>query len=158
MKLRKWFENWDLTKLKIKAGVLEAEWEPQEKDREAAWELYVELLTRAATQPLEASAGDEKVVLVSIHSLFGITRDILRSKGRDCIEFTKIAVIVLNQLVRPFTSKWHRLSNEGAFADREKCELFRKELAVLQKDLRIYSHLLSAIAQVEDLTELSDEQ
>ena len=36
MKLRKWFENWDLTKLKIKTPVLDAEWEPQEKDREAA--------------------------------------------------------------------------------------------------------------------------
>ena len=57
MKLKKWFENWDMTKLKVKAGVFEAEWEPQEKDREAAWELYVELLTRIATQPLPADAG-----------------------------------------------------------------------------------------------------
>ena len=48
----------------------------------------------------------------SVFALFGITREILRQKGRDCIEFTKVAVVVLNQIVRPFTAKWHRRSLE----------------------------------------------
>src|SRR2546422_1131773 len=105
MKLRKWLENWDLTNLKIKAGVLEAEWKPQELDREAAWELYVEMLTRIVTQPLPEEQGHESAASDSVHALFPITREILRRKGRDCLQFTKIAVIVLNQVVRPFTSK-----------------------------------------------------
>jgi len=155
MELRKWFENWDLTKLKIKAGVLEAEWEPQEKDREAAWELYVELLTRVATQPLPSRHGDEKVALVSVYSLFEITREILRRKGRDCIEFAKIAIVVLNQIVRPFTAKWHRVELEGGFSNVATRSEFRTDLASLQKDLRNYTRLLADIAQVEDLTELS---
>jgi hypothetical protein len=155
MKLRKWFENWDLTKLQIKAGFLEMEWEPQEKDREAAWELYVEMLTRIITQPLPEKHGDEKTALDSVYALFGITREILRRKGRECAQFTKIAVIVLNQIVRPFTAKWHGLSLAGAFDNAEKQAEFRKDLSALQKDLRNYSRLLAEIAQVEDLTDIT---
>jgi hypothetical protein len=155
MKLRKWFENWDLTKLHIKAGVLEAEWEPQEKDREAAWELYVELVTSIATQPLLTEVGDEKAALQSVHALFGITREILRRKGRDCIEFTKIAVIVLNQVVRPFTAKWHSISTLPTFNDPDTKRQFREELRTIQYDLCNYTRLLADIAQVEDLTSLT---
>ena len=155
MKLKKWFENWDLAKLKLNVGFLETEWEPQEKDREAAWELYVELLTRIVTQPLPEEQGDEKSALESAHALFGITREILRRNGRGCIEFTKIAVVVLNQIVRPFTTKWHRLSLAGAFNNESSRTEFRGELEGLQKDLCNYSGLLAEIAQVEDLTSLS---
>ncbi len=154
MKLRKWLENWDLTSLKINVGILETEWQPQEKDREAAWELYVEMLTRIVTQPLPASHGDEKTALDSIHSLFPITREILRHKGRECVQFTKIAVVVLNQIVRPFTAKWHRLSLGGAFNDPRMRKESRKDLAKLQEELRKYTRALADIAQVEDLTDL----
>ena len=154
MKLGKWLKNWDLTKLKINLRFLEMEWQPQEADREAAWELYIEMLTRIVTQHLPDEHGDEKIALDSIHSLFPITREILRRKGRDCIQFSKIAIIVLNQLVRPFTTKWHRLSLEGAFSDPDNCLEFRRDLAELQKDLRDYTHSLADIAEVEDLTNL----
>lgn len=40
--------------------VLEMEWKPQDEDKSAARELYVELLTRIATQPLDEQHGDEK--------------------------------------------------------------------------------------------------
>ena len=153
MKLRKWFENWDLTKLKIKTPILDAEWEPQERDREAAWELYVELLTRIATQPLPAEHGDEKTALESVHALFGITRGILRDKGRECVQFTKIAIVVLNQIVRPFTAKWH--GQVESLGDAAKRSEFRTDLAGLQKDLCNYTRLLAEIAQVEDLTEIT---
>jgi len=152
MKMKKWFENWDLTKLQVKAGFLEMEWQPQEKDREAAWELYVEMLTRVITQPLPREHGDEKTALDSVYTLFAITREILRRKGRECIQFTKIAVVVLNQIVRPFTAKWHRLALAGAFGDTERKNQFRTELVSVQKDLRNYTRLLAEVAQVEDLT------
>lgn len=155
MKLEKWLENWDLKNLKISAGFLQAEWAPQEKDREAAWELYVEMLTRIVTQPLPAEHGDEKTALDSVHSLFSITREILRRKGRECVQFTKISIIVLNQVVRPFTAKWHKLSLAGAFAETTQRAQFRDELTQLQKVLKSYSRALADIAQVEDLTRLS---
>jgi len=156
MKLNKWLENWDMTQLKIKLPFLEAEWEVQEKDKDAAWELYVELLTRIATQPLPTERGDEQTALESIHTLFSLTRSTIKNHGRDCINFTKIAVVVLNQIVRPFTAKWHRLSVAGAFKDTEKCQEFRKELEALQVNLRQYTKMLADMAGVEDLTELEE--
>ncbi|MEI6270135.1 MAG: hypothetical protein WCP01_14745 [Methylococcaceae bacterium] len=156
MKLKKWFENWELTKLKVSIGWLETEWQPQEADRDAAWELYVEMLTRITSQPLADTDGVEKTALDSVYALFGITREILRRKGRDCIQFSKIAVIVLNQIVRPFTAKWHKFAlAETAFGDAEQRQEFRKDLEVLQVDLRKYTKALANIADVEDLTELA---
>jgi hypothetical protein len=157
MRLRKWLENWDMTKLKINAHFLEMEWAPQEKDKDAAWELYIELLTRTATQPLAREHGVEKAALDSVHQLFPTTREIIRRYGRDCIGFTRIAVVVLNQIVRPFTTKWHRFGNEGAFRDPQKCILFREELQELQEDLCKYTKMLADMAGVEDLTRLEQE-
>ena len=154
MKLQKLFENWDMQGLKLNLGVLEMEWKPQEKDREAAWELYVELLTRGATQPLSADQGVETAALESIFSLFPTTREILRSKGRECSQFTLVAVVVLNQVIRPFTEKWHRLSEAGALLNAKHCAEFRAELAALQSQLLKYCGLLAEIAQVEDLAAL----
>ncbi|RBP45084.1 hypothetical protein DES53_10380 [Roseimicrobium gellanilyticum] len=154
MKLRKFLENWDMTGLKVNTGFLEMEWAPQEKDREAAWELYVEMLTRIVTQPLPKEHGDEKSALESVHSLFPTTREILRRKGRECVQLTKIAVIVLNQIVRPFTTKWHS-ADLNAFGDATKREDFRKDLEQLQKVLKDYTRALADIAQVEDLTTMN---
>lgn len=131
MKWRKWLENWDMTSLRIKTPFLEAEWKPQDEDKSAAWELYVEMLTRIMTQPLDPEHGDERTTLESVYSLFPITRQVLKNNGRGCREFTKLAVVVLNQVVRPFTAKWHRLSLKDAFDSPEKRAEFRKELGTL---------------------------
>jgi hypothetical protein len=156
MKLKDWLNTWDLTGLKMRANSLEMEWQPQEKDREAAWELYVEMLTRIVTQPLPAEHGDEKSALDSVFALFGITREILKRNGRGSIQFSTIAVVVLNQLVRPFTAKWHKLSLSGAFNDEQARLEFRSELATLQVLLRNYTKALADIAQVDDLTAIAD--
>lgn len=154
MKWSKWLENWDMTALKIKTPFLEMEWNPAESDRDASWELYIELLTRITTQALETTDGDEKTALDSVFSIFPITRKIIKNHGRDCIEFTKLAVIVLNQIIRPFTAKWHKIKTQGGFDNKETCEVFRTELAELQKLLLTYTKMLADMAGVEDLTQL----
>ncbi len=156
MKWRQWLENWDMSSLKIKAPFLEMEWNPRDEDKNAAWDMYIELLTRITTQPLNQEHGDEKTALDSIYSLFGVTRQILKSNTRNCIEFTKIAVVVLNQVIRPFTAKWHKLSLEGTFSDQDTRNEFRTELASLQIVLRKYTKMLADMAGVEDLTALED--
>ena len=156
MKWKKWLENWDMTSLKIKAPFLDMEWKPQDEDKDAAWELYIELLTRFATQNLPTEYGDEETALTSVYNLFGLTREIIRRYGRHCFEFTKIAIVVLNQIVRPFTAKWHKLSKEGAFKDKNQRLKFREELNDLQGKLRIYSMMMADMAGVEDLTDLED--
>lgn len=150
MKWRKWLENWDMTKLRISVPYLDMEWTPQDADRSAAWSMYVELLTRITTQQLSDEDGDEESALNSIYSLFALTREIMRAEGRDCIEFSKLAIVILNQCVRPFTAKWHRLKNEGAFDDPAQCQLFRAELRELQNTLYNYTGMLGELAGVEE--------
>lgn len=146
--------NFQLEKISLNASFLQAEFEFKTADQDAAWELYIEMLTRIVTQPLPSNVGDDKTALDSVYSLFPTTREILRRRGRGTIEFSKIAIPVLNQVVRPFTAKWHRESLAGAFNDPEKQTQFRKELEILQSDLRNYNRMLAEIAEVEDLTDL----
>ena len=153
---RKWLEQWEMTSLKVSLKFLEMEWKPSDSDKDAAWELYIELLTRITTQPLPSNHGDEKTALDSVYSIFGLTRTIIKSHKRDCIEFTKIAIIVLNQIIRPFTAKWHKISTEDGFTNSDICKNFREELIRLQKQLRIYTKMLADMAGVEDLTNLED--
>ncbi|MEW8627227.1 MAG: hypothetical protein AB2551_15870 [Candidatus Thiodiazotropha sp.] len=157
MKRRDFLEKWGLSGLKINLGFLETEFEPKDPDRAAAWELYVELLTRITTQDLAPEDGDEKTALDSIHSIFPLTREILRSHGSGCGEFAKLAIPVLNQIIRPFTAKWHRAAIAGAFDDPNQCISFREELSLLQPQLRDYTRALAAMAAVEDLTSLEDQ-
>lgn len=154
MKLKDWLNKWHMDSLKINAKFLELELKFEEADKKAAWELYVELITRTTTQYLPNEHGVEITALESVHNIFDLTRKIIKENGRKCFEFTKIAIVVLNQVIRPFTAKWHKLSIEGAFDDKKKCKKFRKELAELQVDLRKYTQMLSDMADVEDLTDL----
>jgi len=106
------------------------------------------------TQPLADDSGDEESALTSIYSLFGITREILKTKGRKASNFSKVAIVVLNQIVRPFTAKWHKKMLEKAFENEPDCIEFRKELKDLQCDLVKYSKILADFAKVEDMTAL----
>ncbi len=156
MTLGEFLNKWKLD-LKIKIPIINAEFTFQDTDKNAAWELYIELLTRIAIQPLATDTGDEETALKSMYELFGITREIIKKNGYNCIQFTKIALVVLNQVIRPFTAKWHKLSIEGAFRDKAKCKEFRKELEKIQEKLRSYTGLLSDIIGIEDLTDMQIE-
>jgi hypothetical protein len=153
--MRDFLENWGLLSLKIKLGFLEGEFAPRDPDRAAAWDLYIQLLTRTATQYLSIDAGDEKAALDSLHELFPLTRTILKTHGSGSGEFAKIAIPVLNQFIRPFTAKWHHRALAGAFSSPDDCAEFREELVGLQAKLRNYTRALAAMAAVEDLTSLS---
>lgn len=112
-----WIEHWGMTGLKISLPFLAMEWAPRDPDRDAAWDLYVELITRVTTQYLAPEHGDEQSALQNIHALFELTRNTLKHRGRKAESFAKLAVVVLNQIIRPFTSKWHRFGLNGAFDD-----------------------------------------
>ena len=154
MNLPALFSQFNLTKVRLNLAGIGVEIDFNQDDQDAAWELYVEMLTRIVTQPLPADVGDEQTALDSVYSLFATTRDILHLRGRSAIQFSKVAIPVLNQVVRPFTAKWHRESLSGAFDDPARCAEFRQELTALQEDLRNYNRMLANIAGVEDLTDL----
>ena len=154
MKLQDLLSRFHLGKIKLGPKWANAEITFKSGDQDAAWELYVEMLTRIVTQLLPSEAGDEKAALDSVYSLFATTREILRHHGRTTIQVSKVAIPLLNQVVRPFTAKWHKESLAGAFDDPDRQREFREELTVLQEDLSNYNRLLAEIAGVEDLTEL----
>ena len=152
--LEEFLNRFKLDKVQLNVGVLKTDITFNQNDKDAAWELYVEMLTRIVTQPLPSESGDEVTALDSVYALFGITREILRRHGRNTIQFSKIAIPVLNQVVRPFTVKWHKERLAGAFNHENKQKEFREELEILQGELRNYNSMLADIAGVEDLTNL----
>lgn len=156
MKWRDFLGRWGLSSLELKRELLETKFSPRKRDRAAAWELYIELLTRITTQALPAEDGDEKSALESVHALFPVTREILKRQGPGSSEFAKLAIPVLNQIVRPFTVKWHRLALSGAFSNADQCREFRAELAELQARLTHFARALADLARVEDLTALAE--
>ena len=158
MNLGAWFRTFHLEKVSLNTHIIGVEMSFEDTDKDAAWELYIEMLTRTVTQPLSAEAGGEEAALNSVYSLFPTTREILRRQGRNSIRFSRIAIPVLNQVVRPFTAKRHRESLVGAFDDADKRAEFRQELAALQEELRNYNRMLAEIAGVEDLTDLESVQ
>lgn len=153
--VQSWLERWGLT-IALKPPFAEVKWQPKSADQDAAWALYVEMVTRIITQPLPDQDGDEKTALESVASLFPTTREVLKSHGRGAEQFAKIAILVLNQIVRPFTAHWHKKSLAGAFKTPEGCKEFRTALTELQGKLRSYVSALADLAGVEDLQHASD--
>jgi hypothetical protein len=121
-------------------------WNPGYQDRRAAWELYTELRTRIATQPLAYRSGDEATALDSIYRLFKLSRRMIR-RHHGCTHFAALVVLVLNDSIRPFTAKWHRKKMDGRLSSADERFIFRQELSDLQTALRKFTSLLAALAQ-----------
>ena len=133
-----------------------------ETQQKAAWELYVEMVTRIAIQPLDQNTGILREALASLYSIFGVTRDILKKAGPGVAQgphsFGPVAIEVLNKGLRPFTAKWHPLlsAHEGkrpagvGARDHEQTwehnEQFRQELSKLQAGLLMYAEALAVIS------------
>lgn len=98
-------------------GAVEGTWEPDESERNASWEMYVELVTRISVTELQPGEGLLREALSSIYSLFHTTRGILRQygpsvaqpKGGGKLSFGYLAVTILNVALRPVLAKWHPL-------------------------------------------------
>ncbi|MFH4511016.1 hypothetical protein WKI32_08520 [Vibrio alginolyticus] len=96
-------------------------------DRYAAWEMYIELDTRIATKTLQNGKTDS--ALESLASLFAINRSIAKEHGPNCRNYFALVNNVLEADLRPFTSKWHAISDDIEDA------LFRSELEAVQEKL-----------------------
>lgn len=123
-------------------------WPPSEEDRDAAGKLHGQLVSRITTQRLPYVDGEEAAALKSVYQLFGETRDIFKEHPKSAMT-DAIAWYVLNTHVRPFTAKWHRLSERGALAALDGTDIFRNELTRLQPFLIRFDELLVAIRDVQ---------
>ena len=130
--------------------------------RRVAWKLFVETLTRIATQPLGSEDGSLREALTSLYSLFSVTRDLLKnmqpSKATSFVTVEMFAVRMLNQEIRPFLSKWHTQlkkfesihpdKRESEWEENKNC---RKELEALRNRLISYTRAFGELAGVKDL-------
>ncbi len=104
-------------KIRVPGGLAEigGTWVPSDEERTAAWEMYVELVTRSSVVELKPDEGLLREVLTSLYSLFDTTRVILRSHGPavataqdgGVVSFGHLAVSILNQVIRPLLATWH---------------------------------------------------
>ena len=153
-------------------GGIEGTWSPDEREREAAWEMYVELVTRVSVVELKHDQGLVREAISSLYTLFETTRSILREKGPSVampkddgnLSFGVLAVAMLNVLIRPFLARWHPLlldhesrrpasvsvmEHERAW---DRHDEVRGELALVREALREYARILAEVAQVPPLT------
>jgi hypothetical protein len=167
-----------LTSIKVKLGLpyiggIEGDWKPDEEERNAAWEMYVELVTRISVVELGPEEGLLREALSSLYTLFGTTRTILREHGPTVAKpksgsdfsFGFLAVAILNTLLRPLLAKWHplladyetRRPADVSILEHERrwdkhAEL-RAALAQVRTTLREYADLLAEVADVPQLIE-----
>jgi hypothetical protein len=149
MKRKDWLEKWGLSDLKLKLGFLEDEFSPHDPDRSTAWDIHVELLTRITTQYPPAEDCDKMAAPDSIYALFPLTRDILRRHGSGSGEFTKLAIPVLNQIIRPFIARSHRLSLAGVSRHNLQPEFPNRNWPTFSRT-RESTHALAAMTEMED--------
>lgn len=157
-------------KLDLKFFSIGGTWEPNDVERRAAWELYVELVTRISVVPLRDGIARE--ALSSLYAVFRESREILRRYGPDVAEEKPdgeynlgfLTVALLNLALRPVLSYWHpELQVWEAGRDPAKAvkahedawprigEL-RAALDELRGVLTVYANLLAAACGVPDLT------
>jgi hypothetical protein len=149
-------------------GKIGGRWSPDTAEREAAWEMYVELVTRVTVEELGPEEGLLREALTSLYSLFPTTRGILRDhgptvakpRGQATQSFGSIAVAILNQVLRPLLAKWHPLladhehrRPEGVSqAEHERLWAhnadLRRDLGEVRQTLTAYADLLAAVAGV----------
>ena len=152
-------------------GGIEGTWKPDKSERNAAWEMYVELITRISVVELQPNEGLMREALSSLYTLFETTRRILRTYGPTVaqpksdgnISFGYLAVTILNTILRPVLAKWHpllldyetkrtrsisQLEHETKW---EKAEDLRKGLNEVRNALVEYATLLAEVAKVPPL-------
>lgn len=158
-------------------GKINGRWQPDENERQAAWEMYVELVTRISVTELDPDEGLLRDVLSSLNDLFAVTRGILRQygpvvarpKGDGSLSFGYLAVAVLNTVLRPLLSHWHPLLLD--YANRRPTDVsaavwesawehnpsLRRSLAKARRYLISYAELLADAAGVPSLAAPSSE-
>lgn len=149
-----------LTKVTVRVLGQEAEFVVNALYRRAAWKLFIETMTRIATQPLEPSAGKCREALSSLYSLFETTRSLLKeieptptTEGRTV---EGLAIEMLNTHIRPFLARWHPVlpldGTDGSIseADEQRC---REELEALRQKLLGYARAFGELAGVQQLEE-----
>jgi transcriptional regulator with XRE-family HTH domain len=142
--------------------------QPTSIEQAAAWELYVELVTRIAVAELAPGKGILREALTSLYSLFATVRGILRKYGAEVARpngegayaLACLTTTMLDEVLRPVLSEWHPrlLDHEGrrppgtSATEHERAwarnEELRQVLAETRAKLGEHARKLAGIAGV----------
>jgi len=156
---------------------LSGKWTPDEAERDAAWEMYVELVTRISVMPLAPGHGILREALDSLYQLFGVTREILRKYGPAVARapkpgeyrFGHVAVWTLNAALRPVLARWHpelqrweatRPAGRSVVEHEEVWERsaeLRADLEALRRLMLQYAEILAAVCEAPALLDATRE-
>lgn len=165
-----------LTEISVELGLpyigkIAGLWKPDVNEQNAAWELYIELITRISVVGLAPDEGLLRESLTSLYIIFTTTRDILRTygpaiarpKADGTIAFGVLALHVLNYALRPVLTTWHPLlldyehtrpAARSVFAHEQQWEraaALRQALQDTQHILLAYAAILAEVANVPPL-------
>lgn len=138
-----------LDKCKVSAFFFSFEFTGEEKHKDAAWNLFVDIGSRIATQALPDDVGDEQRALDSLYEFFLNSRETLRTDGRISRRLSLTVFFMLNKVLRPFLANWHQRSLAGELKKPEGCQAFRNDLKALQPELRACAITLADAAGVD---------
>ena len=130
--------------------------------KRVAWKMFIETLTRIATQPLAEEEGSLREALTSLYGVFTSTRELLKgmapAKPTSGVTVEMLAVRMLNDEIRPFLAKWHiqlkmfestlPKSPESNWSRNVDC---RRELELLRNRLIDYSVAFGELAGLKDV-------
>jgi hypothetical protein len=146
-------------------------WEPAECERNAAWDMYVEIVTRIPVAFVAPGEGSLHVSLSSTYKIFEATREILRKYGpavarpraEGQYSFGCLSIKVLDVILRPFLLKWYpllteyertRQTTESSYNHERKWERYQElsqELSRIREALLQYAELLARASEVPSL-------
>lgn len=156
-------------------GEIGGEWKPESAERDAAWEMYVELITRISVVELGRDEGLLREALTSLYSLFNTTRGILRRYGPavarpapgSAVSFGHLAVSILNGALRPLLAEWHPRLEDREFSrpanisrlDWERSwdrhSDLRAAIAAVRQTLAAYAGVLGEVCDAKSLLHLA---
>ena len=164
------FKNLKIT-VKLPFLDISGAWEIDEVQRKAAWEMYVELVTRVTVQDIKDDEVLLREALHSYYTIFHTTREILKKygpaiatpQGKSDTTLGHIAVGVLNKVLRPLLAKWHprlrdyeeqkppqksAIAHENDWAENA---VLRAEIRKINTQLQEYADVLSQVSNVSKL-------
>lgn len=164
-------ESVELTEVWVSWLGIKGKWVADRRQQTAAWEMYVELITRISVEPLAADEGLLREALSSLYSLFGETRRILRQHGPGVarplpgseLSFGVLAVTILNRILRPLLARWHPLLHaweasrppDRSPRDHEtawpQSAALRNQLEAVRIEMLAYADLLAKVAGIRAL-------
>ncbi len=125
--------------------------------KEAAWIIFVELVTRIGVNELPKDSGVSRAAMDSVYGLFKTVRRLTAESGptknvnNKGESFELVSIRFLNQMLRPFLTKWHGLKFDESGNYLSNDLEFREDLNSLRIDmLNTYALAYARLAGIKN--------